>query len=80
MKTLITEVTLQVQEDSFVVWTDYKHNNTTYNGFTPYTNLEEAVSEAYRMVNVWNAEFMSTAKSFLLIDNVVRQKTSIRVN
>jgi hypothetical protein len=80
MKTLITEVTLQVQNDSFIVFTDYKNGNTTYTGFTPYKDLDEAIFEAYKMVNVWNAEFMSTAKSFLLIDNIVRQKKTIKVN
>lgn len=68
MKTLITNVTLQISgvSNSFTVFTDYQ-GNVKYDGFSVHEDLEEAEKEAVKQVNFWNVHFMSVVKGYNVI-------------
>lgn len=69
MKTLITNVTLQINEvtKSQTVFTDYKIGQTEYDGFTPYKTLEEAIEAAKIMVKTENNQFISNVNGYDVI-------------
>jgi hypothetical protein len=66
MKTLITDVTVQVSEDMrhFTVFVTYKRNNTEYFGFTPFDNVLDAIEYAEETTKMWDAEFMSVVTGY----------------
>ena len=69
MKAEILTVALQINENfnSFTVFTTQKANGLVYDGFTPYTSIDEAINKAVEMTKVWNSQWMSTAMGYELI-------------
>jgi hypothetical protein len=70
MKTLITSVTLQVNENfnQFTVFTTQNFKGQIYDGFTPYKSLLEATEQAEKMTKIWDVNCMAITKGYELIN------------
>ena len=66
MKTLITDVTVEVSEDmrTFTVYTTYQRKSTKYLGSTPFDNVINAIESAEKLSLMWNSEFMSVVTGY----------------
>jgi|GEM_PF-4185463 len=67
MRTRITDVTLQINENfkSKTVFTTYQNEGQEpYDGFTPYPTLEEANKAATLMTGTCNNDFISDVKGY----------------
>jgi hypothetical protein len=66
MKTLITDVTVQVSEDmrTFTVYTTYQRESTKYLGSTTFDNVIDAIESAEKLSLMWNSEFMSVVTGY----------------
>jgi hypothetical protein len=69
MKTLITSVTLQANEqfNQFTVFTTSEFKGIVYDGFTPYKSFLEATEQAEKMTKIWDANCMAITKGYELI-------------
>jgi len=55
MKTIITKITVIGR----TVWTEYNRNGVAYEGFNSYDTFEQAKAEAEKLLNIFNADFIS---------------------
>ena len=66
MKTLITDITVSNK----TVWITYQNSRgKTYNGFTPFDTVKEAIDKANALMkyNVFDNDFYTNSKTTLLI-------------
>lgn len=61
MKTIITEITVIGRQ----VFTTYNRNGMEYDGFSVHNTIKEAEAEAERLLNIFDADFISGTKEII---------------
>ena len=79
MRTKITNIALQIADNSFTVFTTYKSiNGYFYDGCTPHKTFESAMNDVNGLMNLDNQNFLSVVDGYEEITFPNNDNNSVR--